>query len=186
MCVARTLGSSYTCSATKELQTQYVNDFPFLRSVKLIDRPDFPIENRPIYQLDIAYLNFKTLGLELTQRAIANAVDRIMSLHKNDKGIIHTTSYAQAKFIEKYISPNNNKRLIYTDPERPREEVTAEHFRSTKPSVLISPSLHTGLDLKDERSRFQILVKVPYPSKGDRWISAKMEKDPAGIIGRQV
>jgi DEAD_2 len=34
MCVARTLGSSYTCSATKELQTQYVNDFPFLRSVK--------------------------------------------------------------------------------------------------------------------------------------------------------
>lgn len=34
MCVARTLGSSYTCSATKELQTQYVNDFPYLRSVK--------------------------------------------------------------------------------------------------------------------------------------------------------
>ncbi len=149
-------------------------------SVKFIQAgSDFPIENRPIYQLDIAHLNFKTLGLELTQRAIANAVDRIMSLHKNDKGIIHTTSYAQVKFIEKYINPNNIKRLIYTDPERPREEVTAEHFRSTKPSVLISPSLHTGLDLKDERSRFQILVKVPYPSKGDRWISAKMEKDPA-------
>jgi ATP-dependent DNA helicase DinG len=101
-----------------------------------------------------------------------------MSLHKNDKGIIHATSYAQVKFIEKYISPDNNKRMIYTDPDRPREEVTAEHFRSTEPTVLISPSLHTGLDLKDERSRFQILVKVPNPSKGDRWISAKMEKVP--------
>ena len=32
--VARTLGSSYICSATKDLQTQYVNDFPFLRAVK--------------------------------------------------------------------------------------------------------------------------------------------------------
>jgi hypothetical protein len=32
--VARTLGSSYICSATKDLQSQYVNDFPFLRAVK--------------------------------------------------------------------------------------------------------------------------------------------------------
>jgi ATP-dependent DNA helicase DinG len=32
--VARTLGSSYICSATKDLQTQYVKDFPFLRAVK--------------------------------------------------------------------------------------------------------------------------------------------------------
>lgn len=34
MCVGRTLGSSYNYSATKELQNQYVNDFPFPRSVK--------------------------------------------------------------------------------------------------------------------------------------------------------
>ena len=29
-----TLGSSYICSATKDLQTQYVKDFPFLRAVR--------------------------------------------------------------------------------------------------------------------------------------------------------
>lgn len=70
-------------------------------------------------------------------------------------------------------------RLIHTDPEKSREEIASEHFRSTRPTVLISPSLHTGIDLKNEQSRFQILVKVPYPSKGDRWICAKMKKDPA-------
>ena len=32
--VTRTFGSSYICSATKELQTQYVKDFQFLRAVK--------------------------------------------------------------------------------------------------------------------------------------------------------
>jgi ATP-dependent DNA helicase DinG len=32
--VGRTLGSSYICSATKELQTQYTNDFTFLKSIK--------------------------------------------------------------------------------------------------------------------------------------------------------
>jgi hypothetical protein len=44
---------------------------------------------------------------------------------------------------------------------------------STKPTVLISPSLYTGLDLKDDLSRFQIIVKVPYPDLGDRWINEK-------------
>jgi ATP-dependent DNA helicase DinG len=156
-------------------------------SVKFIQAgSDFPIENRPIYQMNTALLNFNSLGLEIVQRAIANAVDRIMSIHNNYKGIIHATSYAQVKFIDKHISSDNKRRLLYTDPERPREEVTTEHFRSTRPSVLISPSLHTGLDLKDERSRFQILVKVPYPSMGNRWINAKMERDPAWYNGRLV
>ena len=50
-------------------------------------------------------------------------------------------------FIKKHVSNNNNKRLIYTDPERPG----SHNIQSTTPSVLISPSLHTGLDLKDER-----------------------------------
>ena len=38
-------------------------------------------------------------------------------------------------------------------------------------------SLHTGLDLKNELSRFQIITKVPYPNKSDRWTNAKREVD---------
>jgi ATP-dependent DNA helicase DinG len=33
--------------------------------------------------------------------------------------------------------------------------------------------LYTGLDLKNDLSRFQIIVKVPYPDLGDRWINEK-------------
>ncbi|MGB8450201.1 MAG: hypothetical protein WCE25_10820, partial [Nitrososphaeraceae archaeon] len=32
--LGRTLGTSYICSATKDLQTQYTNDFPYLRAIK--------------------------------------------------------------------------------------------------------------------------------------------------------
>jgi ATP-dependent DNA helicase DinG len=60
-----------------------------------------------------------------------------------------------------------------TDPEIQRDEVIAEHVNSTKPTVLISPSLHTGLDSKDNISRFQIITKVPYLSIGDRWVNEK-------------
>ena len=134
---------------------------------------DFPIQNRPIYPMCTAYLNYSSLQLESVQRQISNAIGMIMDAHKNEKGIIHCTSYAQVHFIEKYIDNENRKRFILTDPENSRDEVIAEHFTSTNPTVLISPSLHTGLDLKDERSRFQIIVKVPYPNRNDKWIEAK-------------
>ena len=101
-----------------------------------------------------------------------------MDYHANEKGIIHTTSYSQVNFIESLLSDKNRKRLISTDPEIPRDEIIAKHYNNdNNNSVLISPSVHTGFDLKDEQSRFQILVKVPYPSFGDRWIKKKQMLD---------
>ena len=67
-----------------------------------------------------------------------------------------------------------------TDPEIQRDEVIYQHENSIRPTVLISPSLHTGLDLKDNLSRFQIITKVLYPNKSDRWINAKREVDEEG------
>ena len=57
--------------------------------------------------------------------------------------------------------------------------VIDKHIDSNEPTVLISPSLHLGLDLKDDLSRFQILVKVPYGNLGDRWIIARYNR-PGG------
>ena len=96
-----------------------------------------------------------------------------MHIHSNDKGIIHTTSYEQLNFIKENLSKMNSRRLILTDPEIQRDEVIKEHIDSKKPTVLISPSLHTGLDLKDNLSRFQIITKVPYPNIADKWTSEK-------------
>ena len=54
-----------------------------------------------------------------------------------------------------------------TDPEIQRDEVIYQHENSIRPTVLISPSLHTGLDLKDNLSGFQVITKVLYPNKSD-------------------
>ena len=147
--------------------------------VKFIQIPsDFPLERRPIIPLNVAYLNYNNLQSNEIILAIAKIVDNLMTLHKNDKGIIHTTSYEQLNFIKENISQTNARRLLVTDPEIQRDDVILEHTKSTtKPTVLISPSLHTGLDLKNELSRFQIITKVPYPNKSDRWTNAKREVD---------
>jgi ATP-dependent DNA helicase DinG len=138
---------------------------------------DFPLQNRPICPLNIAYLNSDSLKLQDVQIKIASAIDNLMTLHRNEKGIIHTTSYKQLDFIKQNISQENKRRLLETNSEIQRDEVIAEHVNSTKPTVLISPSLYTGLDLKDHLSRFQIIVKVPYPDLGDRWINEKRKKN---------
>jgi ATP-dependent DNA helicase DinG len=174
------------CSKVLIMSATILNPKAFCRSVGLIYdkevkfiqvKSDFPIENRPIYPMNIAYLNFNNLQLPDIKSSITKTIDNIMTIHKKDKGIVHTTSYEQLNFIKEKISQENTRRLLVTDPEIQRDEIIQEHINSIKPTVLISPSLHTGLDLKGELSRFQIITKVPYPNKNDRWINAKSNLD---------
>lgn len=177
------------CSKTLIMSATILNDRTFCRSigldtssydrdVKFIRIPsDFPIEKRLIYPLNIEYLNFNNLQSERVKNNIVKAIDNLMYVHRYDKGIIHTTSYEQLNFIKENVSQKNARRLIVTDPDLQRDEVLKQHIDSIKPTVLISPSLHTGLDLKDDLSRFQIITKVPYPNKSDRWTNAKREID---------
>lgn len=140
-----------------------------------IQESDFPVKNRPIHLMNVAWLSAKTMNESLPK--IAKAVDNIMTIHKNEKGIIHTTSYSQLQFIRDGISEENAARLIETGANLDRIEILEKHFSSKKPTVLISPSLHLGVDLKDDLSRFQIIVKVPYPDLTDKKVSAKKDRD---------
>jgi Rad3-related DNA helicase len=141
-----------------------------------IEDSDFPAKNRPIHMMNVAWLNAKTIVGNMPK--IAQAVDNIMSIHRNEKGIIHTTSYSQLQFIKDNISKENADRLIETASSLDRSEVLEKHYKSKKPTVLISPSLHLGIDLKDDLSRFQVIVKVPYPDLTDKKIAAKKDRDP--------
>jgi Rad3-related DNA helicase len=139
----------------------------------------FPIENRQIHPLNIAKLNKDTWAREEVKLAIVRAIDKVMSHFKDRKGLIHCTSYDQLYFIIANISQENKRRLLKTDPDKERDLVIEKHIDSIEPTVLISPSLHLGIDLKDDLSRFQIIVKLPYANLGDRWINAKRNK-PGG------
>ena len=48
--------------------------------------------------------------------------------------------------------------------------------KSKKPTILLSPSMTEGGDLKDSSSRFQIICKIPYPYLGDKLVSKRMTK----------
>ena len=41
--------------------------------------------------------------------------------------------------------------------------------------VIMGPSILEGLNMIDDKSRFQIFLKVPFPHLGDKYVAAKLE-----------
>jgi len=136
----------------------------------------FPVENRPIYALNTARLSWASMDAALG--SIAGAVDAIMDRHADERGVIHTTSYYQVNYIMQHVSEPNRERLVTTEGSSERSALLRVHG-STDASVLISPSLYQGVDLKDEMSRFQVVVKVPFPDLSERRTVVKLRRDGA-------
>ena len=130
----------------------------------------FPIENRPIIYSGIGKMAAKEINFTLPK--LAQAVREILKGHKNDKGIIHCRSYKIAWYLKKNI---RSKRLLIHDSTN-RDEVLQKHISSKEPTVLLSPSMTEGVDLKQDLSRFQIICKVPFPYLGDKLVRKKMNK----------
>ena len=145
-------------------------DAAFIR----VKESSFPVENRRIRVLDVAQLSRATMDASLER--VAKAVDEIMTHHAGERGVVHTTSYQQANYIMEHVSEPNRARLTTTEGAASRSELLRVHGETSE-SVLISPSLYQGVDLKDDLSRFQVLVKVPYPDLSERRTRVKLERD---------
>lgn len=129
----------------------------------------FPKENRKVFYLPIAKMNYanKLQAFEM----YVPYIKKILAKNKDFKGIIHTTNYEIANWIKDKIHDN---RLIFHDSST-RDLALRQHYSSEEPTVLISPSMHVGVDLKDDYSRFQIVLKIPYPNLASEKI--KKRKD---------
>ena len=132
----------------------------------------FDKDNRPIHYMPVGNMNNKLKKFTLPK--IALAIKEILDSHKDEKGIIHTNSYENARYI--YNSLKNPRLLVHTTKNR--DKVLEKHINSKEPTVIVTPSMTEGVDLKYELSRFQILCKVPYPYLLDKQIQLKMKMQP--------
>ena len=137
----------------------------------------FAVQNRMVNFLNVARLGANSSASDMD--TVVRKIDELMSKHRNEKGLILTTSYKQVSEIEIGLSEENASRLMRTGNEYlTRSDILKNHIESKKPAVLISPSLWQGIDLKDNQSRFQIIVKAPFLDLGDGRINAKRNLDP--------
>jgi len=78
--------------------------------------------------------------------------------------------------VANYIMKNFKSKRLLTHNSDNRDEILEKHLKSKEPTVIVSPSMTEGVDLKGDLSRFQILCKVPYPYLGDKLVQKKMKK----------
>lgn len=135
----------------------------------------FPRENRPIISAQIGLMSSREIDKTLPQ--LKKAVEAILNEHKGQKGIIHTHTYKIANYLRDNIKGPLKKRIL-THNSKDRDEVLKKHMTSKKDTVLISPSMTEGVDLKGDLSKFQIICKVPYPWLGDPIVKKRMYKFP--------
>jgi Rad3-related DNA helicase len=67
---------------------------------------------------------------------------------------------------------------LYREEGTNNETIVKEHFLRTDDTVLVSPSLTMGLDLKGNTGKWQIIVKLPFPSLASKRVKMLFEKDP--------
>lgn len=131
----------------------------------------FPIENRPIHFIPVGSMSKNCI--DKTLPVMAETVKMLLEKHSKEKGIIHTSNFKVAKYISDQL---NDPRLLIHDSTN-RDQMLKFHLESKDPTVLLSPSMMEGVDLKDDHSRFQIICKVPFPYLGDLVVKKRMEKN---------
>ena len=148
-------------------------------TVAFIDTPKspFPYDHRKVEFLNVASLTSTSLPKD--EESAIKKIDELLTEHKNERGLILTSSIKRCNDIRNHLSPENKKRISICHSKNSdgttQDEKITQH-RKTPNSVLLSSSLWEGVDLKDEDSRFQIIAKVPYKSLGDKRVLEKMKK----------
>lgn len=134
----------------------------------------FLVKNRPIYYMPIGKMTFKEK--QVTFKKYVPVLRKILKKYNNQKGIIHTVTFEiQDWTTDALKSP---RLLTHDSSQKSKKYALKQHYTSNKSTVLVSPSMSTGIDLKDSRARFQVCMKVPYPSLADFKNKKRNETNP--------
>ncbi|WP_288268605.1 helicase C-terminal domain-containing protein [uncultured Methanobrevibacter sp.] len=135
-----------------------------------VDSP-FPASKRPI-ELKLVGKMSKNRIKDTAPKMIP-VINDILRKHPDDKGLIHTHSYQNSRFITQNIP--NSRLISHTSLNRQR---VLDYFENDdNPLVLVSPSMSEGVDLPYDKCRFQIIYKVPFPYLGDKQINMRQRRD---------
>lgn len=133
----------------------------------------FDPNKSPIYCLPHYPLSYKTKKQNLPK--ILDYVEKIVEHHSGEKGIIHTHSFDITQAIKNRLF---GKRFLYREEGTKNEEIVIQHSIRKDDTVLISPSLTMGLDLKGDLGKWQIIIKLPYPSLANKRIKKFFNEYP--------
>jgi Rad3-related DNA helicase len=132
----------------------------------------FPVKNRPIYYMPLGKMSYKSK--EETFKNYVPFIKKILNKYPDKKGIIHSNSFELASWISRDVK---DPRLVYHDSSN-KDLVLQEHYATDKPTVIVSPSMDTGVSFDDDKARFQVIAKIPYPSLASQKNKLRQKNNP--------
>ncbi len=133
----------------------------------------FPKKNRPIFYIPVGKMSYS--NKEKCWVAMKPYIEKLLKKYEGKKGIIHAGNYELWEWMRRDFG--KNKRLIFASPEN-RQDSIDKHIASEEATILVSPSMTQGIDLKDDLSRFQIILKMPFPSLASKVNKTRFETNP--------
>jgi Rad3-related DNA helicase len=115
--------------------------------------------------------------------SMAAQISQICEVHKNEKGIIHTHTLQITQFLQKTLKSD---RFLFRDVESKNENILSKHTRSPEPTVIVSPSMTFGVDLRDDLARFQIIVKGAFLPLSDVRIKRLFDEDKVWYTNKML
>jgi len=141
--------------------------------VMSLDSP-FPVANRPIYTYEaVGRLSKKNLAKYMPD--LCYKVVKLLNIYRGVKGIIHGVSWDLCRKVYEGVNDEARSRILLAARPEEQRALLEEHKMSKDPTILLSPSMSEGVDLKDDLSRLQIILKTPYPYLGDPVVVQRMK-----------
>lgn len=140
-----------------------------------LDLPStFPPENRPVNYAPVVKMNSGNLqpGYNAEREKMQSAIDNIIEryvMNGTPWGIIHTVSNRYRDYI---LTESRWQGIMTIDPDQHVARV-----EGGEGSVLVAANIAEGWDGFDDRCRFIIMPKVPFPDLGDVRTRIRKEED---------
>jgi Rad3-related DNA helicase len=133
---------------------------------------EFDPKKSPIYYKPCGKLTYDKKAFTLP--VILKEIEKVILGKPEDKGIIHSFSYENAKYIVDNITPSLRDHLWIQD-RLDRSGSLDKWINSDEPSVFLSTNMSEGLNLKGDLCRYQIYMKIGYPSIADKRVAKRLE-----------
>jgi ATP-dependent DNA helicase DinG len=103
-------------------------------------------------------------SIDATLPRLVERIEAILTKYAGKKGLIHTHSFRINSYLHNGLlnGPHGSRILTHASGPGSREDATRQHYESPDPTILMSPSMTEGLDLKGDLGRVNIICKVPF------------------------
>ena len=158
-------------------RTLGINDYYYIEAQMTLEAEKAPI--KVLNQFTVNYRNKK----QVLPRMCA-VIDTICKEHKGQKGIIHTHSMENLEYIRKYCK--DQSRFLFRQEGMTNEQLLEIHKNTDSPTILVSPSMTHGVDLKGKLGEFQIIMKAPFLPMGDDRVKMKFQYDRVWYVNAML